>query len=258
MQNKPQILHICPDEKYMDGAIHLFEKAFPTNNLFLVVTLKSNSVFRYIRSENVKFKKLALHKEIISEILEIVDQFQVVVMHALNLLNAEIINSAGKADKFIWVMMGAEVYENALIYKNELYGTKTRGLKEKTENSIDYINLLKEQYRKLRYGNYKSKTNSKQILLAAGKVSCFASLVQEEYEFLSRNKILSGFADFLRFSYYPIEYFADTNNKATVGKAILIGNSSNYTNNHLEVFEMIKVLDIAEKKIYVPKGNNLI
>jgi hypothetical protein len=40
--------------------------------------------------------------------------------------------------------------------------------------------------------------------------------------------------------------------KVKLGNNILIGNSSSYSNNHLEVFEHLKTFDLEDKKLIVP------
>jgi hypothetical protein len=65
----------------------------------------------------------------------------------------------------------------------------------------------------------------------------------------------------LKFGYYPFEYFIDqVDPKVKLGNNILIGNSSSYSNNHLEVFEHLKTFDLEDKKLIVPLsyGNPLL
>jgi hypothetical protein len=46
------------------------------------------------------------------------------------------------------------------------------------------------------------------------------------------------------------EYFMDqVDSKVKLGDNILIGNSSSYSNNHLEVFEHLKTFDLKSKKL---------
>lgn len=254
MINKPQILHICPDEKYIDGAIYLFEKAFPGNNLFIIASAYRGAGYRYVSTKDSPTRKVYVNQDTSVELLKDLEKYDVILLHALNSLTSHLVNKSNEKFRFMWVMMGAEVYQNPLVYSKPILGDSTRALKETTIKKTNIIEQLKKYYRKLRYNYIEDYSNvNNDIVKAMSEVDSFASLIMEEFEFLTEKGFLSSKAKYQYYTYYPIEYFGSLTKKSICTEGnILIGNSSSYSNNHLEVFEKLKRLYISGRSIIAP------
>ena len=89
--------------------------------------------------------------------------------------------------------------------------------------------------------------------MAARVIPNFGIIHEEELQYLQNKKFIHPKARHIKMSYYPLEFiFKDIEEKFISGDNILIGNSASETNNHLEVFELLKNFNISEKKLVVP------
>ncbi|MCF6351471.1 MAG: TDP-N-acetylfucosamine:lipid II N-acetylfucosaminyltransferase [Cyclobacteriaceae bacterium] len=254
MKKKFRILHICQDEKFIDGAIYLFEKAFPASNTFLVLLPTSNPPIKYITNTSIPLKKIANSKNSLEGIKEFEKEFDFVILHGLNHITASLVNSSASKERYLWISLGAEVYQNKLLYPFSILGVKTASLKLKIKNSIEIKDIIKTVYRKLRYRHVPMVGNGSALVASAVKqIVHFGSLIKEEFDYLHTNKLIDSKAVLQTLAYYPIEYFAKNGDASLpIGSNILIGNSASYTNNHLEIFDFLKEIDIGNRQIIVP------
>src|SRR5699024_3174975 len=95
--------------------------------------------------------------------------------------------------------------------------------------------------------------NPYKIRLAALKKMDYASvLYKEEMELFKQLGVIKKDLKWIKFTYYPLEIIIEKNNDAIRQSNILLGNSASYSNNHLEVFDILKNLEIGERKIITP------
>ncbi len=249
-----RILHICQDEKFIDGAIYLFNKAFPTQNKFLVILSPAISKPNYIKSKEKNIRSITQTRETISYLTSFILDFDIIILHGLNVITAELLVKSPHKNKFLWSVLGAEIYHNKLLYTKPLLATKTSLLANTIDANISIKERVKNVYRKIRYGKIQTVTNPHELIVqAANQVEHFGSLLEEEFDYLQSKGALHSKAVFQPLSYYPIEYFSNTSSSTpSVGTNLLIGNSASYTNNHIELFELLKTLDTEERKIIVP------
>lgn len=249
-----KILHICQDEKFMDGVTYLFEKAFPSSNTFLVLMPPANPPLKYIANTTTTVLKVVYGKNSSSEIKKIEKKFDKVILHGLNYRVADLVISSAKKEKFVWSLLGAELYQNNLLYAKPLFGKKTTLMVKHLEGGVEFKERIKNVYRKLRYRNLPKIDNAhKLVAKAASQITQLGSLFQEEFDYLIKNKLIASRATYQPLTYYPIEYFADNTDTTPSSQLnILVGNSASFTNNHLEVFDLLKFFDLANRKIIVP------
>ena len=249
-----KLVHVCPDEKFMDGAFHSFEIAFPGQNTFIVLKSPANPPLKYIKNVSAVVE-VVQDENLISKLESQTVKADLIILYGLNYSTAKWVDQTKSPDKFLWMILGAELYQNPYIFKESLFGERTRQLNRKLGTKPNLQERLKNIYRQFRYNVPKIKEEEKllQIKESISKINFFGSLFKEEIEMLKNNCILGQEAIFQHFSFYPIEYFTEgkVNNKV-YGTNILLGNSASFTNNHLEAFNHLKELNLSGRKVITP------
>lgn len=235
----------------MEGVYHSFDRAFPGQNTFIIIKPPANPPIKFTGNiPNIKI--YVINNNLINELDKETANADLVILHGLNYVTANLINKSETPWKFLWMILGAELYENPYIYKGNLYGEKTAKIKEKFKTELSVKEKLKNIYRKLRYSNLLSNDdkNLRFIATSAKRLKYCGSLFKEEVELLKKNRILNTDVVHQYFSYYPIEYFTGGEKDQVVeGQNILLGNSASFTNNHLEAFDILKGFNLEDRKI---------
>jgi hypothetical protein len=246
-----KFLHFTTDEKFINGAMSTFELAFPSQNRLYLLKAPANPKTRYVHQKYIT-QEIVKNSQVLDFYKRIAKNADWVIIHGMNDVWAEFILK-NKNIKILYVIWGAEIYGNRYLYAKNILGEKTKNLLE-NNSKFSLKDFLKMKFNSFRYGKSKSKEEV-QLLnkQAIQKIENIAILYKEEIEGFYKNEILIKPINYLKFGYYPFEYFMDqVDSKVKLGNNILIGNSSSYSNNHLEVFEHIKTFDLEDKKLIVP------
>ena len=51
------ILHLFPDDKFIDGAVDQFEHVYPNNNKYIIGVKESNYRIKYIKKSNKNIRR---------------------------------------------------------------------------------------------------------------------------------------------------------------------------------------------------------
>lgn len=259
--NTLAIVHICPDEKFIDGAYHSFNLAFPGQNSFYVLKPIGAQKIKYIRTIP-NLNKVVEDGYEIPYLLNVISHADLVVLYGINQVLCELVERYAYPSKFLWLVLGAELYQNPYVYAEEVLGPLTRQLQESISNKTNLIEILKSVYREIRYRHLADKMGNKDEWLvraaqAMRRVRFCGTLIEEEFSYLASHEKLAEGAVHLPFTFYPIEYFSSkfiTDSKPDEHKLsnILVGNSGSSTNNHLELFEILKQFNLQGKNLITP------
>lgn len=232
------ILHIIPDEKFTDAAISLFEKAAPDNNRFLVTS--KNKKLKYTKAKNVEttHQFVLLKKSFIQDL----KNYDFVVLHYLDDLKMNLIYKAADEVKFLWIGWGGDYYNyltNTLLFDKTLNIKNMILKKNKT--------ALKQKLRDILF--YKVNKNKDKIL---NRIDYFAPVLEEEY--IMMKKLKKNFkAKYIDWNYGNLEDdMIKTNEAKITGNNILLGNSATFENNHVEALNILKNIDLTDRKIIMP------
>lgn len=243
------ILHIASDEKFINAANYVFEKAFPGSNHFIIPKSRFNRKLVYVKKlGNIEI--VPNNGRLIQTLLKMVPSYDCIILHSLNELNCSFFVSSPEAGKFVGILWGAELYNNENFPDKQFLGPMTASIKL-PEKEISWRDKVKSLMREL--------LNQDQVLVqgsvrdAASKLSYFAVPYEEEYRHFLERKIIPSACEFIPFTYYPLEFIIKGNESLKVkGNDILIGNSANYSNNHLEAFDLVGKIGIGNRRIIVP------
>jgi dTDP-N-acetylfucosamine:lipid II N-acetylfucosaminyltransferase len=250
------ILHIASDEKFINAANYIFEKAFPECNHFIIPHSRFNRHLRYVtKKKNVEI--VYFGGGLINTLTEQTKKYDCIILHGITDINSTVFLSSVNKDKFIGILWGAELYTDENFPERSFKGDLTASLKM-PDPKFSISERFKESIRKIIYP--KNVTQKDASKLAASALSFFSVPYMEEFVYFKERKLISEECRLIPFTYYPLEYIMQSNESTEInGNDILLGNSASLTNNHLEAFQRLKTLKIDSRKIVVPLsyGNSL-
>ena len=238
-KKKLRILHIVIDEKFTDIIIDefkYFEKYI--ENHFVICKGEDITNFKYLKQkESVVHIPKGMLNIYIQE-----NKINVCILHSLRCASIITLLRIPSHIKLIWFAWGFDLYK-----------TPTRDPFIKLDC---YKPLTKKYLKGLNNNNLKKilKNYIEDFLLRilVRRIDFFSGCLPVEYELMKKCACFK--AKPLDFSYSKIS----SNPHSVIpcsrvsGENILVGNSGDESNNHLDIFECLKKLDIKEKKIYVP------
>jgi hypothetical protein len=233
------ILHICEDNQFVSIAMNQFNKINSNTNIFLV---NANPVsLKYVtESKNCIVAPFysPKHKNIINS-----HKWKAVIFHNCNQkYKWELILRLSKQTKIIWLSWGSDIYMLPRLQK-QLYKKLTKDAIKQTNKY--FINFDKEHIIRFILGKYKKQ------LKAYKHITYCAPVIEEDVQLL--NKEYNTNITTIPFSYGDIDYFTGNKNEQIIyGNNILIGNSADFSNNHLDTFHIISKLLLNNSKIIVP------
>jgi len=244
--SKIKILHITNDDKFIDAAYYLYEKAFPNSNKVIVtIPDEINYILKYIKNDKYLISKK--NKESIAKIKNEIEEHDIVVFHSYDDFKAELIEKRN-IKKFIYVVWGYEIYTNNFKFLYNNFEKETLNYIEKNNSYIKkklkpYYYIVKSFFQILNDNKFKKLK----------KIKYVAILHKEDFDLFRKKNIINKNAKHCIFTYYPIEFiFKQNKDNKISGNNILIGNSATPTNNHLDIFKKLKDLDLTGKQIILP------
>ena len=243
-------MHNATDEKFINAANTIFENAFPGQNLFIILKPPANPPLRYVELR-YNTKIIIRNKRIKYSLSELLKTHDIIILHGLNAITASLVNKE-TIPKIVYLPWGAEISLNHENYQNQLYGNKTLILKKRLRRKLN-IGKLKSLYHLIK--NFGTKGTSNKVLPSIFGIRFIGISFIEEFEKQKNSKVFHSDSHFIPFTYYPLESIIKDFEKSHVtGNNILVGNSSSYTNNHLETFDLLKGIELEQRKIIVPLG----
>jgi len=239
------ILHIVPDEKFIDTAYRSFEAANLDNNEFVIIGKKH--LLRYIKKTPIRFIE---RREFGSKkFVDSLKNYDMVCLHWMDDAKMQLLARADQSVKFVWIGWGGDYYDLITGDTTKLLKPKTLALSQKHRiqaSSLSLKSKIKQIIKKIIY-----KKIEKQHII--NRIDFFAPVLYEDYELL-----LKAIPDFkphyLAWNYGTLEddMIKGFEDHVISGKNILIGNSATYENNHLDIFEYIRPLNLDSRKILAP------
>ncbi len=247
--DKISILHIGSDEKFLNAANYVFEKAFPGSNLFIIPHSKKSAPLKYVEIKS-NIEVVPYQKNLTEILAKRSEMYDCIILHGIGDFNSHIFLSSKNKNKFIGVLWGAELYNRQELLGRSVLGKLTAVIEPRLYRK-SLIEQFKDILRKIYY--LKQNINQNSVKEAAGSLSYLATLQKEEHDYFVERKIIRDDCIYVPFTYYPLEFIMKgIMNSIVNGNDILLGNSASSTNNHLEAFELLKQMVIGNRKIVVP------
>ena len=252
-----KLVHVFNDDKFIDAAIALFESVRPGQSDYYV--LSAASTFTYVKSKNVA----AISIKTSEDAKNFVDQFaseSVFMLHALCSVKQLIVLELKPQTISTWFIWGYDLYGQWPLYKRNLYEQKTSSfinkgrrwqtLKDQIKyNKVTESIFLSNNKKNFPFLNVVDTWYRTQFYQAAKKINIVVPVVPTEFEFIIKMGLTPKQAPF---NYGCSEWFSSGAKLHGNANSILVGNSADPSNNHLEIFEIISKLPLGNRKVYVP------
>lgn len=232
------ILHIVSDEKFIDAAYRAFEESNPGNNEFVIISKKHP--LRHIKNTPVRFigRMELLSKRFVNSL----NNYEMVVLHALTEVKMKLLARADKTIKFVWVGWGCDYYDLITGDATKLLRPKSLALRRKYSLKFK----IKQMIKRIIY-----KKSDKRNLV--DRVNFFAPVLCEDYELLVQ--ALPDFSPrYLSWNYGTLEddMVKGLEDCVVSGDGILVGNNASYSNNHIDIFDDLSPFDFGSRQIICP------
>lgn len=238
-----KILNCVFDEKFIDDLIEVMDFT-STNNIIneYVCITDTPSTYKYVKQFN-RIQHIN-ERDFIPFVIK--KGYNVILLHNLNSIPINIIRKLPRKIKVVWLAWGTDIYNSPIkeapFIKLDLYREYTRKV-----IAPDFIGWLQQKHGYIHYLLHKNE-----IREAIERIDFFSGVIPAEYKLMSQHPWFK--AKEITFNYFKLNDFIQPKNKyaeSYVGNNILIGNSGDPTNNHLDVFKILKEHDIGNRKIYV-------
>lgn len=261
-----KIINIFDDDKFIDPAIKLIEGSFPNQSVYIVIT-KTDGGFKYVKSELAK-QLVVKDKENLWALIESINSSynKGVFFHSLNKTKIQIANNLRIDIVKVWFIWGFDLYNQWKILDKKTYANTTKSvlgeqtLKQWLKDKIIFNDFAFKLFLKSHQGELILPSFLKTLLennfntsyyKAIAKMDFVAPVLPNEYEVIEKMGLK---AKYVPFTYGCIEDLLgiNMNNNVLNAKNILLGNSANPNNNHIDIIKKLANIDLRTRKVYVP------
>jgi len=233
------ILHICEDNRFAAMAKNQFDSLEGNRHIYLINS-STDRLTHFSKGRDIIIKKggTSSHFSFVQS-----KEWKAIIFHNCNQkYKWQIINKTSVNTKIIWLSWGSDIYMLPK-FRNKLYKKKTQRLLNRINSKIFNVDI--DYIFRIVLGKYKKQ------IKAYNRIDYCAPVIKQDLELLNREynlKIKSA-----NFSYGDLNYYlGEDTNRLINGNNILIGNSADFSNNHVEAFELIKDVELNNSKIIVP------
>lgn len=240
LKEKP-IIHFVLDEKFIDFAYNEFESVKPNSNVFIKIGLKKE--LKFINQARITF----IHPRILWFISPYFYFFSnAIIFHSIpNAYCCNLILRINPKIKIFWISWGFDLIN--------LFGDKSDYLKKETTKFV----LSKKSAIHLSNSgciSYRKATKvlpSKKLLIS--KINYISTVIDSEFQILE-NSNFPNLPKFIPWNYLTLEndIVSKFSNFEIKGNKIMLGNSSNIWNNHLEALDDILSFNFSFDEIICP------
>lgn len=246
------IVHLCSnDSKFIDTCvIDVFNELNPNNNTFIVIPNKKN------RNPIKKTDQVIFLAKNDEEILKLCNQANAVIIHAMRRDKAIWISKINKNVKVLWCCWGIDFYSlnNFERVNNKIYEPETQKLFngsfhntifKKIKYYLPFFSKVYNQLRKIHPLIYR------ELDKAFYRINFVSTIIPTEYNIIKKTLPLNDKVSYVDFSYGNTELLFPHfyNKEYALGNKILLGNSSTYSNNHLDALIHLKKQNITNQII---------
>lgn len=245
-----KILHLASNDKFINHAYQSFESIYPNANTVLIFE------YEVLKSQYTPHPDFTIigYKDILNPaFIKRLEQYDLVILHSIYPQFVSIVNRAPSATKFIWIGWGFDYYR--FIYKDEraLYLPETLALYERTKQKKNLprqiLQMIKEPYKRM------LKMDEGSRIKAIEKCYGFSPVLEDDYTLVKDAGMIPNLPPFMDWNYGSLEehWVRSFVEQRVDGAHILIGNSSDIENNHLDALESLSNAGKSKKQnVIVP------
>lgn len=234
-------LNIVVDDIFIDGIINLFNNT--CNRClhdYIIIRNDESTNYKDIKQcDKVRVVKPQNFSSFVNE-----GNYDAVILHSFRQIMLKLLPLIDNRIAVIWKAWGFDLYSFPHPYnpfvKLKLYMPLTQmaikvSLKEKLQEIHGFIHYM---------------LNKKRIQRSISRIDFFSGVLQCEYDLMEPLSFFRAKRVFI--PYISLSENDDIGIQKISSKNILIGNSNNPTNNHLDAFDLLRQTDIGNRKVYCP------
>lgn len=246
-----QILHLSHDDKFIDLMIDEFDKLSTCENKYAIYTAPNVKELTHIKNPKVQFaeKDTLEFDQLIGDL----NSYKAIFIHYAGPFLCKKILEAGPQVKIFMIFWGSEVFKLPEFYKESL-APATEAIMKKITPINKFKFAFKPKNLKLEINKYRA-IKADEILKekAYERVDYFCHWIPEDYSYIkSKIKMHAQFMDYI---YGTLEGIAGAFYNTPfpeLGNEMIIGNSANETNNHLDLFQTLKSIKLPVTRVNIP------
>ena len=243
-----KILHIATDDKFLDSAYSVFEKVYPGKNEVFVIAAKLPLKYTKLEPDRVQIKRGSFFNKSPKISAEVYSRYDLIIFHSLAEATYPELKNIPSTIATVWLGWGYDYYKEFVnqlplylertqkIY-NELVAKKPKRIAANVIRAITYL--------------FWPRGTKFQVI---EKITIFAPVLPQEYHMVRNSRAWEYFPKFASWNYGTMEddFVKGFEEASIAGNAILVGNSATYTGNHVEAFDIIRKLNLRDRKVVAP------
>lgn len=240
MKDKLHIVNIVRDDKFIDNLIKFQDLSIDKCIHEYILVSKNNKSYKRIKATD-RIKIVSPHY-ILQYLKE--NEFHAVFLHSLVCMPYYLISQIHKGIPVFWFAWGFDMYGNLINIKQLHHKSSI------CRYSFFMKDLLKTFIQHLLQSILYSKPYTKMYQEAVGRIDYFSGVLPVEYDLAKKNANFRA----LQVEYYYCDVDALSEN-ITINENrgnILVGNSCDINNNHLDLLGYFNNVDLGERKIILP------
>ncbi len=228
-------MHLFEDQKFIDVTIENFESVAAGKNRYIVFS-NNNQLKRTARKKDVTILPNSSYKVDLEFIFK---DCELLIIHFLSPIKLYILKHKPKHVKVLWSVWGSDAYDH---FQNQnIYEPLTQKIRKKSLYQFLKKFWIYTLYHFLRY---RVKPIGKE-LESLRRINYVSTVLPYEFELIKNEFGLNAY--YIDYNYGVNDFTALPNVK--LGDSVLVGNSATVSNNHLDVFDIIKQ---TTKSLMVP------
>ena len=229
------IVHLFEDQKFVDVTIENFESISKGENRYIVFS--DSRVLKYVNKVDQVEILSTSRKEI--DLNNVFQECKLLIIHYLAPIKLYILKYLPNNIRVIWSVWGGDAYpyfRNKNLYEPLTDKLRRRNLRQMIKSTFFYDIYYFYKHRVF--------TVDRELNLLK-KINYIITVLPYEYDIIRKEFDLdAAYIDY----HYGVNKF-DEKDFCVLGDSILVGNSSDYSNNHLDIFRFIKG---TSQKLIVP------
>lgn len=238
-----RVLHVVYDEKFIPFIDETFRRVPAVTNSYLVIVADAGKPLKFLERIG---PKMVVDKHTLPRIDPAALPHDAIIIHYLDPLKVKAVKLLHSQAPIAWSGWGGDYYDAFAVLSRNTLGTQTLQLQKKLNAALPLHSRIRKGISALLYRHWHEAA----VVRFMKHINLFSAPIPEDYTAIRAHLPLA--ARYQQINYASLERTFDQGPPMTAGRDLLVGNSSSASNNHLEIFELLKGLDLQERRIIVP------
>lgn len=244
-------LHLTHDNKFFDLFVRNVKKFCSSKNTYVVVQENSPKLHQIHNDEVEVWNSKKLNNFLIKNGFL---HFDSIYIHFLTPTLSRLVNRLPNEIPIVLVFWGAEIFELSMFQKHNIMEDTSKIITPIINNKNKFKIAFRPKNFVLECQSYLNKKfDIIQKKKALKRINYFAHYIREDYDLVVDTlKLNFEFIDFHYGGVYEVIQKAAIYQNVVKERKILVGNSGDYHNNHIDLFNILKKQKIDDFEIICP------